>query len=109
MSYLPYFFYLPHNIIFKIQFMTTIIITVFYEDFKKKFNCRIIKNEDFCMRNRMGVIYQFVFELNQARFFPALEVLVAINGSNGMFILMVLSGFFTNHSFHCRQWPIIAI
>jgi hypothetical protein len=24
----------------------------------------------------MGVIYQFVFELNQARFFPALEALV---------------------------------
>ena len=51
------------------------------------------------MRNRMGVIYQFVFELNQAHFFPALEVLVAVDGSNGMFILMALSGFFTNNSF----------
>ena len=51
------------------------------------------------MHNRMGIIYQFVFEPNQARFFPALEVSVAVDGSNGMFILMALSGFFTNHSF----------
>ena len=57
------------------------------------------ERKDFYMRNRMGGIYQFVFELNQARFFPALEVLVAIDGSNGMFILMALSGFFTYHSF----------
>ena len=74
-----YFFNLPHNIIFKIQFMTTIIIIDFKKkNFKKKFNCRIIKNEKTFLCATKWVIYQFVFELNQARFFPALEVLVAV-------------------------------